>query len=74
MSEPATDDKTGTEEEQNSLGDRKLSNTSVTSSKIKDPVSLFSDEAYACDRQYVIVLAQLISISDRIKIYKWIER
>lgn len=53
----------------------KLSTTSTaTKVSIKEPLTLFSDEAYACDRQYAIVLAQLISIGDREKVYKWIER
>ncbi|XP_050426761.1 uncharacterized protein LOC126837063 [Adelges cooleyi] len=37
-------------------------------------VSPFSKEAYVCDRQYAIVLAQLISVNEREKVYKWIER
>lgn len=36
--------------------------------------SVFSNEAYVCDRQYAIVLAQLIALKDREKVYKWIER
>lgn len=39
-----------------------------------EPLSVFSDETYACDRDYAIVLAQLMSNKDREKVYKWIER
>lgn len=39
-----------------------------------EPSSEFSDDAYQCDRQYAIVLAQLMSKKYRLKIYKWIER
>lgn len=39
-----------------------------------EPLSAFSDETYACDRDYAIVLAQLMSNKDRDKVYKWIER
>lgn len=42
--------------------------------RTEDPLSVFSNEAYLCDRQYAIVLAQLISLKDREKVYKWIER
>lgn len=47
---------------------------SATKLSIKEPLTLFSDEAYACDRQNAIVLAQLISVSDREKVYKWIKK
>lgn len=39
-----------------------------------EPLSDFSDEMYACNRDYAIVLAQLMSNKDREKVYKWIER
>ncbi|KAL5237904.1 hypothetical protein ACI65C_005314 [Semiaphis heraclei] len=39
-----------------------------------EPLTVFSDESYACDRQYAIVLAQLMSVKERAKVYTWIER
>lgn len=39
-----------------------------------EPLTVFSDESYACDRQYAIVLAQLVSVKERVKVYTWIER
>lgn len=39
-----------------------------------EPLTVFSDESYACDRQYAIVLAQLVSVKERAKVYTWIER
>lgn len=39
-----------------------------------DPLSELSNEVYNCDRQYAIVLAQLMAIKDREKVYKWLER
>lgn len=36
--------------------------------------SVFANAAYACDRQYAIVLAQLMAPKDREKVYSWIER
>lgn len=39
-----------------------------------DPMSELSNEVYNCDRQYAIVLAQLMAIKDREKVYKWLER
>lgn len=38
------------------------------------PSSVFSDAVYACDRQYAIVLAQLMTNNEREKVYAWIER
>lgn len=46
----------------------------VDSGDTNEPLSVFSDESYACDRQYAIVLAQLMSVKERDKVYKWIER
>lgn len=40
----------------------------------KKPQSVFSDESYACDRQYAIVLAQFITCRDREKVHAWIKR
>jgi len=39
-----------------------------------EPLTAFSDESYACDRQYAIVLAQLMSVKERDKVYTWIDR
>ncbi|XP_025191030.1 uncharacterized protein LOC112591430 [Melanaphis sacchari] len=39
-----------------------------------EPLTAFSDESYACDRQYAIVLAQLMSVKERNKVYTWIDR
>lgn len=39
-----------------------------------EPLSVFSNAAYACDRQYAIVLAQLMTTKDREKTYTWIGR
>lgn len=39
-----------------------------------EPLSVFSNAAYACDRQYAIVLAQLMNTKDREKTYTWIGR
>jgi len=41
---------------------------------VNEPISVFSNESYANDRQYAIVLAQLIEKQHREKVYKWIER
>lgn len=41
---------------------------------VLEPPSEFSDDAYQCDRQYAIVLAQLMSKKYRLKVYKWIEK
>jgi len=41
---------------------------------VVEPLTVFSDESYACDRQYAIVLAQLVSVKERVKVYTWIER
>ena len=43
-------------------------------SAVIEPLTVFSDESYACDRQYAIVLAQLMSVKERAKVYTWIER
>lgn len=40
----------------------------------EDLLSELSNEVYNCDRQYAIVLAQLMSNKDREKVYKWLER
>ncbi|XP_022174080.1 uncharacterized protein LOC111036378 [Myzus persicae] len=39
-----------------------------------EPLTVFSDESYVCDRQYAIVLAQLMSVKERVKVYTWIQR
>lgn len=39
-----------------------------------EPTSVFSNESYANDRQYAIVLALLIEKQYRKKVYKWIEK
>lgn len=36
--------------------------------------SVFSDAVYTCDRQYAIVLAQLMTNNERERVYAWIER
>lgn len=47
---------------------------SITNAVPNEPLSAFSDEAYSCDRDYAIMLAQLMANKDREKVYKWIER
>jgi len=44
-----------------------VTNTSVVT-------STSSDESYVNDRQYAIVLAQMMESQHREKVYKWIER
>lgn len=34
----------------------------------------FSNEKYACDRQFAVTLAQLMAAKDREKVYRWVER
>jgi len=41
---------------------------------VNEPMSAFSNESYANDRQYAIVLAQLMEKQHREKAYKWIEK
>lgn len=50
--------------------------TTTTTAKptAEEPPSVFSNAAYACDRQYAIVLAQLMNTKDREKTYTWIRR
>lgn len=48
-------------------------NDTVTAAEDNEPTD-FSDESYVCDRQYAIMLTQLMAIKDREKAYKWIQR
>jgi len=57
-----------------SAADALQSGRPSTAAALDNLPSVFSDAVYACDRQYAIVLAQLMSNNEREKVYAWIER
>lgn len=55
--------------------DEKPSDDAVAAvASAEEQSAVFSEESYVCDRQYAIVLAQLMAVKEREKVYRWIDK